>query len=153
MFRMLASILLGVLLLVSAPAPLQAGDEDETAAIEQAVLNYANSIYEMKPELVTASVHPRLQKVGYWPKRDGEGFDELWMTFEELQELAGKLNKDGIFDAETARREVKILDQMDKIAVVRLEAEWGVDYLELTKQDGSWMIINVVWQTYPDEFN
>ena len=34
-------------------------------------------------------------------------------------------------------------------AVARLDAEWGVDYFQLAKIDGRWMIVNVIWQTYP----
>ncbi|RKZ11679.1 hypothetical protein DRQ53_07950 [bacterium] len=123
-----------------------AGDSTDEAAIEQAVTNYVTSIYEMKPELVDESVHPRLQKVGYMPAEDGSGYNESWMTHAELKDLAASLNKDGMFDPETAKLEVTVIDHTDKIAVVKLDAAWGTDYIHLAKTDGKWMIMNVIWQ-------
>ena len=131
--------------LAAGGALAQADDQ----AITQAVLNYANSAYLVKPELVAESVHPHLQKVGYVPAREGGGYRELWMNFYELRELVSFWNQDGHFDRENAKREVKILDRLDQIAVARLDAEWGVDFLHLAKVDGTWQIINVIWQTYP----
>jgi hypothetical protein len=123
----------------------------DAEAINQAVLNYANAIYEVNPKLIDKSIHPKLQKVGYAPKKEGSGYREMWMTFDELRELAVHWNKDGHMDAAAAKREVKILDQLDQMAVVRLDAEWGVDYIHLAKDGDKWMIMNVIWQTYPQE--
>ena len=119
--------------------------------IRQAVMNYVNSVYEVKPELVDKSVHAKLQKVGFVPNKDGNGYREMWMTRDELRELAVHWNQDGSVDAETAKAEVKILSQLDQTAVVRLDAEWGIDFIQLAKMKGTWMIINVMWQTYPKE--
>ena len=128
-----------------------ADNHSDEEAITQAVLNYANSIYEVNPKLIDKSIHPRLQKVGYALKKDGSGYREMWMTFDELRELAAHWNKDGQIDAAMAKREIKILDQLDQMAVVRLDAEWGVDYIQLAKDGDKWMIMNVIWQTYPQE--
>jgi hypothetical protein len=128
-----------------------AGEITDEEAIKQAVLNYANSAYEVKPKLVDESVHPRLQKIGYMPENDASGYREMWMTHEELKELTVHWNKDGHLDAATAKREIRILDKLDQIAVVRLDAEWGVDFIQLAKDGDKWMIMNVIWQTYPAE--
>jgi len=131
---------------VALPAQLFAGDEEE---IRQAVLNYANSAYEVKPELVDESVHPKLQKIGYVRRAAEDPYRQLWMNFYELRELVSGWNKEGRFDAATAKREIKILDRLDQTAVARLDAEWGIDFFQLAKIDGSWQIMNVIWQTYP----
>ena len=141
-------LVLGVLFLVSS---VQAEHHDDAEAIKQAVLNYANSFYEVNPKLVDKSIHPKVQKVGYAPKKEGAGYKEMWMNFDELKELANHWNADGHMDAATAKREVKILDQLDKTAVVRLDAEWGIDFIHLAKDGDKWMIMNVIWQTYPPE--
>lgn len=144
-------LFLTVFLLAVMSVPAAAGEVSDEEAIRQAVLNYANSAYEVKPGLVDESVHPRLQKIGYMPEKDGSGYREMWMTQEELKGLVADWNKDGHFDAATAKREVKILDRLDQTAVARLDAEWGVDFLHLAKQGDKWMIMNVIWQTYPAE--
>ena len=126
-------------------------DTDKDAeAIRQAVLNYVNSAYDVRPELVDESVSPKLQKVGYM-SRDGKEYREAFMTFDQLKELVSKWNTDGHYDTKTARRDIKVLDQLDRIAVARLDAEWGVDFFHLSKVDGTWKIMNVIWQTVPSE--
>jgi hypothetical protein len=115
-------------------------------AIEQAVLNYVSALYDMKPELIDESVSPKLQKVGYMPAEDGSGLAEDWMSFEQLKELAGHLNKDGMFDPATSARDVNILHHTDMIANVKLDAAWGIDYIHLSRNSGKWMIMNVIWE-------
>jgi len=142
--------LLTLVALVAVATPLAADTTGKDAeAIRQAVLNYANSAYNVSPELVEMSVHPKLQKIGYVSRGDEPGYRELWMNFYELQELVSYWNKEGRFDPETAKREIKILDQLDQTAVARLDAEWGIDFFQLAKIDGTWMIMNVIWQSYP----
>jgi hypothetical protein len=124
--------------------------DKDAAAIRQAVLNYVNAAYDVRPELVEESVNPKLQKVGYI-SRDGKEYREAFMTYDQLKELVSKWNTDGHYDTKTARRDIKVLDQLDRIAVARLDAEWGVDFFHLSKVDGKWKIMNVIWQTYPAE--
>jgi Putative lumazine-binding len=123
-----------------------AGSDADEKGIEQAVQNYVSSIYDLKPELLDKSVSPKLQKLGYMPAKDGSGLEESWMTFDELKDLAGHLNKDGMFDPKTSPRKVTILDHTDMIANVKLDAAWGIDYIHLTKISGDWMIMNVIWE-------
>ncbi len=129
---------------------IAADTESDAVAIRQAVLNYANSAYDVRADLIEKSVHPRLQKVGY-TSRDGTVYREAFMDFTELKELVSKWNADGHFDSKSARRDIKILDQFDRIAVARLDAEWGVDFFQLSKVGTEWKIVNVIWQTYPPE--
>ena len=143
-----ALLVLASLVLASMAGAAEPTDED---AIKQAVLNYVNSVYEVKPDLIDESVHSKLQKVGYAPKKEGSGYREMWMTHEELKELTVHWNKDGHIDPAKAKREIKILDKLDQTAVVRLDAEWGVDFIHLAKDGDKWMIMNVIWQTYPAE--
>ena len=131
--------------------PIETSEPTDEDGIRLAVLNYVNSIYQVKPELVDESVHAKLQKVGFVPNKDGDGYREMWMTRDELRELAVHWNQDGSLDPATAKAEVKILAQLDQTAVVRLDAEWGVDFIQLARMKGTWMIINVMWQTYPKE--
>ena len=126
--------------------PAAAGDGGDAKAIEQAVLDYVSSIYDMKPELLDGCVSPKVQKVGYMLAQDGSGLQESWMTLDELKELAGHLNKDKMFDPVTSPRKVTIIENTDMIATVKLEAAWGIDYIHLTRFSGKWMIMNVMWE-------
>lgn len=139
-----------VFLLVLAGVAWADQPDDETL-IREAVLNYVNAIYEVNPKLLDKSVSPKLQKVGYVPKSDGSGYRDMWMTFDELKALASHYNQDGEIDPATAKRDILILDKLDQTAVVRLDAAWGIDFIELVREGDKWMILNVIWQTYPEE--
>lgn len=121
----------------------------DAEAIRAAVLDYANSAYLVQPELIDRSVHPKLQKVGYIKRADAPTHREAFMNFDQLRDLVSKWNKEGRFDAATARRDIRVIDQLDVTAVARLDAEWGVDYFHLAKIEGQWKIVNVIWQTVP----
>jgi len=123
-----------------------AGRDADEKGIEQAVQNYVSALYDVRPDLLDGCVSRDLQKVGYMPAQDGSGLEESWMTFDELRDLAGHLNRDGMFDPATSPRAVTILDRTDMIANVKLEAAWGIDYIHLTKITGEWMIVNVIWE-------
>lgn len=147
MMRTVAKTFLMLAAMAAAPAGLAvAAGDDDAKGIEQAVQDYVSAIYDLKPGLLDGSVSPELQKLGYMPARDGSGLEESWMTLAELKDLAGHLNKDGMFDPKTSPRKVTILDHTGMIANVKLEAAWGIDYIHLTKFSGKWMIVNVIWE-------
>ena len=115
-------------------------------AVERAVLDYAEAIYEVKPELVDQSVHPGLAKRGYMRGQDGK-YREAPMSFAQLRSLAQSWNAQGRVDAKTARKDVVVLDILDQTASAKLTASWGTDYMHLAKYDGEWKIVNILWQT------
>lgn len=124
-------------------------NEADYEAVRQAALDYVEGIYNVEPERIERSVHPDLAKVGYWWSKDDAAYQEDRMTYDELVSLAGRWNKNGRVDPATAPKEIQVLDLMDKTAVVKLRADWGVDHMHLAKIDGKWMIVNVLWQSIP----
>jgi len=42
--------------------------------------------------------------------------------------------------------DLRILDRFKDMAVVKTEAVWGIDYIELAKYNGHWKIFNVLWR-------
>lgn len=131
------------------PALSQAQGKSDKAGVKMAVLDYVEGIYEVEPERIERSVSQDLAKVGYWRAEDKTTYQESPMSYQQLVDLAGKWNASGRVDADKARKDIEILDLMDQIAIVKLSAQWGVDYLNLAKVDGRWMIMNVLWQSYP----
>ena len=73
------------------------------------------------------------------------------MSYQQLYDLAGSWNKNGTVDPETAPKKIEVLDLMDQTAVVKLSADWGIDYLNMAKKDGRWTIVNILWQSYPPD--
>lgn len=144
------TIALGLLI---APMTLQAQSKADKEAVKMAVLDYVEGIYLVQPERIERSVSKDLAKIGYWRAEDKTTYQETPMNYQQLYDLAGKWNAKGRVDPETAPKKIELLDVMDQTAVAKLSAEWGYDYLNLAKKDGRWMIVNVLWQSYPADMN
>jgi hypothetical protein len=69
------------------------------------------------------------------------------MTYSQLLDVARNWNKDKKRD--TTIKEIQVLDVLDQTATAKIRAQWGIDYMQLAKFDGTWKIINIVWQTHP----
>ena len=126
---------------------------DDRAAVERAVLDYVEGVYEVKPELIERSVHPELEKFGFARRSPNDEWRVIPMTYEQLVELAGNYYKEDGGAPADAPKKVEILDMLNQTASARLTASWGVDYFHLAKYDGKWKIVHVLWQTLdePDE--
>ena len=145
--RMLGWALVSPAMLLLAPAEATAQSDVDRKAVEEAVLDYVEGVYLVQPERIERSVHKDLRKVGYGRRDSSAEYRVMPMTYQELYDLAAKWNASGNIDAETAPKEIVVLDVLDQTAVAKLTAAWGVDYFQLAKYDGKWMIVNVVWQT------
>lgn len=147
--RRLTMGILAAALVAPAYAAAQSHADHEEAAVRQAVLDYVDAIYEVKPELIERSVSPDLVKRGYWKQSPDAEYRELPMNYEQLHQLAATWNSDGHLDASQAVKEIIVYDVLDKTATAKLTADWGVDYMQLAMEDGRWMIKNILWQSTP----
>lgn len=121
-------------------------------AIKQAILDYAEGIYEVDPSRIERSVHPDLVKGGFFKDDDTTGYSFTSMTFEQMVELAKTYNKDRKMPQD-APREITIFHATDQIASAQLVAWWGIDYMHLAKYNNKWKIVHVLWQTHPRQDN
>ena len=144
-FRSIAAASLAVVVTVASSLSSQA--QDDRAAVQQAALDYVEGIYAVQPDRIERSVHPTLNKRGFYKKDASSPYVESPMTYEQLVKLASSWNKDGKRD--TSVKEITILDLLDQTAVVKLKASWGVDYMFLGKFDGKWKIMQILWQSHP----
>jgi virulence-associated protein VapD len=136
------SILIAIVL-ATAFLSAQAADRD---AVRQAALDYVTAVYESKPELIEKSVHPQLTKHGFMRQQDGT-YKQGQMTYTQLLDVARNWNKDRKRDISI--KDVQVLDVLDHTATAKVRASWGIDHMQLAKFNGTWKIINIVWQTHP----
>lgn len=131
------------------PAALAAQSAADSAGVRAAALDYVEAIYRVDTARIVRSVRPELAKRGYFIPRGQTAYANSPMTFAQLIDVARAFNARGQVNAETAPREVVILDLLDQTASIKLVASWGIDYMHLAKYDGRWMIVNVLWQSPP----
>jgi hypothetical protein len=71
------------------------------------------------------------------------------MSYQQLVDLAGRYNANGRVPAD-APKKIEILATGKRIANAKLVAQWGVDYMLLTKDaDDKWRIRQVLWEGHP----
>lgn len=120
----------------------------DRAAVKAAVADYVDALYKAETAPIDKSVDVTLRKYGYWYNSKTKTWSQgSEMNFKQLHALAASWNAEKKRD--TSIREIKILDILDKTASAKLVANWGIDYFHLSKQDGKWMIVNIIWQSHP----
>ena len=125
-----------------------AGASGDRAAVEKAANDYVDAIYQSDPSRIERSVHPQLTKRGFWRDNPSAPWGpQLTMTYEQLVNLAKTWNAKK--NQDTAVKRVDVYEVLDQTASAKVTASWGIDYLHLAKYDGTWKIINIVWQAKP----
>lgn len=124
------------------------GSAEDHAAVRQAALRYVEAIYEGKPELIDQSVAPDLAKRGLYFNAKEQKWTESKMPFERLKAVAVSFNK-AKKDSSGWPREITVFEVMSHTANVKVVADWGMDYLQLVKQEGQWKIVHIIWQSLP----
>ena len=142
-----------ITLLLALLFTIQITAQDKDTALKevtQAAYNYIDTFYKVDTTLAYKSVHKDLRKVGWWYDQKKSTYsDKSEMSFDRLISLAKRWNAKGDRTSADSPREVKVLEVSDKIAVVKVVAEWGIDYLNMVNTDEGWKSINIVWQSKP----
>ena len=115
--------------------------------IDKACLDYIEGFYEGDTVKLIRSLKPSLYKFGYWKNKTSSNYDpDGRMTFRQALDYAKKVMEKKSFAKPDAPKKIEVLDIMNTIAAAKVTAWWGVDYILLAKQDGKWMIEQVLWE-------
>lgn len=138
-------VLLLALLLM--PGAAQAQSAADSAGIRQAALDYIEGYYEGNAERMARAVHPELAKrIVNVDERGRYRLGQMSaMTLVEATRAGG--GKDT--PQADQRKEVRILDIYQNAASAKIDASYWVDYLQLAKWNGRWVIVNVLWEMHP----
>lgn len=117
---------------------------DDLVAIRAAALDYLQGWYEGDAQRMRRSLHPELAKHAILrnPHTGGERFHHL-----SQQQMVEKTQQGGGTDTPAEKRyyDVTILDVYDGIACAKAESYEYVEYLNLARSEGNWVIVNVLW--------
>jgi len=117
--------------------------DPDIASIYQAASDYYGGWYEANVERIARSLHPDLAKRAI--RKDESGKDFLHHL--SKGQMLEKTREGGGSDTPIDRQhyEITILDRYEEIASVKVVANEYIDYLQLAKQDGQWLIVNALW--------
>lgn len=138
---------LAVLVLISATAvPLRAQTAEDSLAIRSAALDYIDGWYTGDAARMDRALHSELAKrrvvvEGGRPRLEQQ---DAMTLVQATRAGYGTAVPQG-----RHRDDVTILDIFGGAASVRVDAAQWVDYLHLARWDGSWKIVNVLWETRP----
>jgi ABC-type sugar transport system substrate-binding protein len=144
------SILAFAALAVLAPAALAvpavyAQSPADSAAIRATALDYIEGWYSGDAERMERALHPELVKRILVINPDtGRPFIDT-MGAGRLVEGTRAAYGTQIPEAER-RTDVTILDVFGNAAAVKIDAGGWIDYLQMSRVDGKWMIVNVLWE-------
>lgn len=114
--------------------------------IKQAALDYIESQHKPNAAQMERALHPRMVKRTFW-KDKATGKDYIReTTTESMVLLAESYNTNGDKFPASPKKEVKLLDVSERTASVKLIADEWIDYMHIVKLNGTWKIINVLWQ-------
>jgi hypothetical protein len=132
----------------SVPTAVRAQTSADSAAIRATALDYVEGWYEGNPERMGRALHPELVKrIVVSDTATGRSV---------LQNMGASALVNGTRHGygkstpkERQEKEVRILDIYGNAASARATmADW-IDYMQLAKVDGRWMIVNVLWERKP----
>ena len=121
----------------------------DVAAITETAMDYAYGWYEGDAARMERSLHPDLAKRVLMPERNSGQWRISHMSAPQL--VQGARQGSGTqTPADIRKANVTVLDVFGNAASVKLEMHDWVDYMHLSKIDGRWVIVNVLWELTPE---
>lgn len=117
---------------------------DDRAAIERAVMDYAQGWYNGDAERVQRSAHPDLVKRAFRPDPETGALLLREVSRDRLVALA-RQGGGSDWPREALIFDIAILDVYGDIACVRAETAEYVDYLEMARGEDGWALVNVLF--------
>jgi putative lumazine-binding protein len=128
----------------------QTGPSDaDKEAIKQTALDYIEGWYEGNSERMERALHPELAKRIVRTSPEGRSrLDSMsaMTLFEYTKGGGGKSTP-----KEKQQKDVTILDVFENAGCVKVVASDWVDYLQVAKYNGRWVIVNVLWELKPQK--
>lgn len=120
----------------------------DSAAIRQTALDYIQGWYAGDGPRMERALHPELAK--RIVRSDSLGRYRL--DTQSAMTLVQNTRTGGGKDTPAADRhdDVRILDIYRNAASVRIDASYWIDYLQLARWRGRWVIVNVLWELKPN---
>jgi hypothetical protein len=142
----LLSVVLTVATLAATQRPALAQTAADSAAIRHTALDYIDGWYSGDAARMEGALHSHLAKRLVYTDQHGQS-RLVDLTAEEL--IQSTRAGTGKIPREQWRDSVTVLSVFGNDAVVRIDATTWVDFLEEIKWNGSWKIVNVIWENRP----
>ena len=133
-------------LLAALATPAIAQTSADSAAIRTTAHDYIDGWYTGDAARMEGALHPHLAKRMVY--LDPQGHSRL-ADITALDLVQSTRTGAGKIPATEQRDSVTIFDIFGNAAAVKIDATAWVDYLQLIRWNGRWVIVNVVWENRP----
>lgn len=142
-------IALAILIACAVQARAQAtnASEADRAAIRESALDYIEGWYEGNAERMERALHPELAK--RIVRTNPQGQSRLDQMSAMSLVLGTRRGGGKQTPKEKQQKDVTILDVFENAASAKIVASDWVDYLQLARWNGRWVIVNVLWELKP----
>lgn len=142
------AVLPALVLALALPRHALAQAAADSAGIRAAALDYIEGWYEGNAERMERALHPELAKriVNTDPRNGRSSLGQMGALtlINNVRRGGGKETS-----PDQRRKDVRILDIFGNTASVRVDASTWIDYLQVAKWNGRWVIVNVLWENRP----
>jgi hypothetical protein len=147
---MRASLTAGLLLFVALPGSARAQSRADSAAIRSAALDYVEGWYEGNPQRMARAVHSELVKrIVVSDTVTGQSVIQSMGASALVNGTRHGYGKST--PKERQQKDVTILDIFGNAASAKaVMADW-IDYMQLARVNGRWVIVNVLWERKPGQ--
>jgi hypothetical protein len=136
---------LPLVLLAAATTAVRAQTAADAAAIRSTVLDYAEGWYAGDADRMARALHPELVKrILVSDTATGRSFVQTMGASALVNGTRHGYGKST--PADRQQKDVTVLDVFGNAAVAKaVMADW-IDYLQLVRVEGRWLIVNVLWE-------
>ena len=147
--KSLTLVLFSLLILGAGAASAQTitASAADQAGIRQAALDYVEGWYEGDVERMERALHPELAKRIVMTNAEGRSSLQQMSAMTLVQNVKRGGGKNT--PKERQQKDITILDVYENAACVKLIASDWIDYLQVAKFNGRWVIVNVLWELKP----
>lgn len=137
-----------LILSLSLTGTLRGQTAADSAGIRQAALDYIEGYYTGDAARMERAVHPELAKRIVQMSPDGRrqmlGQMGAATLIQATRDGGGRDTPDSL-----RHKDVTIFDIYQNAASAKIYASYWIDYLQLAKWRGRWVIVNVLWEMHP----
>lgn len=146
----LTLVLLAVLFMGAQPsAPAQEDDATDDAAVRNPAISYLEGWHYGNVAQTKSALHP--QVVMQVACTDPNTIKTALRTLDASSLLQSRRTAVGSPHTEDWWWDVRTLDRVNDVAVIKIMSSDGVGYLEEAKAGTEWKIVNVLWEPTPDQ--
>lgn len=126
-------------------------EPSDESLVRAAILDYVDGYYTADPARVERALSPDLAKRAFGRRKKGDSPALIVETAKAFIELTRSGDGPKSYPPDKRRHDITVFEIYKNMASAKLIGSDWIDYIHLSKQNGRWVILNVLWTSYPPQ--